>query len=216
MPKTSVLKKVALTAGAIAIVAGSLTVAKRVIDPTETVTEVIDGDTFAIGNKQTIRLFIIDAPELGLCFGTEAKEALSRKILGKKVIIKSPRTDYYKRVQAYVYVDGESVNEYMAKNGYAMDHGFGTGESDIIVAAGNFAKENKIGIYSEKCSPSKPPKSSCNIKGQIPFDEDRKIYLLPGCRDYIQTKIERYRGEDWFCTESEAQKAGFTKSPSCK
>ena len=77
-------KKVALTAGAIAIVAGSLTVAKRVISPGELVTEVIDGDTFVIINRQNIRLHGVDAPELQYCFGKEAKDALSKKILGKK------------------------------------------------------------------------------------------------------------------------------------
>jgi micrococcal nuclease len=216
IPKKTTWKNIAATVGAVAIIAGSLGVAKRVIDPGEIVTGVIDGDTFTISNKQSIRLFIVDAPELGNCFGTEAKEALAKKVLGKKVILKSPRTDFYKRVQAYVYVDGEFVNEYMAKNGFASDHGFGTTESDIVVAAGNFAKENKIGIYSEKCSPSKPTKAECNIKGQISFHEAGNIYLISGCRDYIQTKIERFRGEDYFCTEKEAQAAGFTKSPNCK
>ena len=113
-------KKVALTAGAIAIVAGSLTVAKRVISPGELVTEVIDGDTFVIINRQNIRLHGVDAPELQYCFGKEAKDALSKKILGKKVILKEPRTDFYKRVQAYVYIDGESINEYMAVNGFVI------------------------------------------------------------------------------------------------
>lgn len=207
-------KFVAVVAGTV-IVAGSLSVAKRVIDPGELVTEVIDGDTFVISNKQTIRLFVNDAPELKYCYGVESKEALEKKILGKKVILKNPRIDFYKRVQAYVYLDGEFINEYMSKNGYSADHGFGSSESDIIIAAGNFAKENKIGIFSEKCSPTKPTKKGCDIKGQISYHDGSKKYLLPNCRDYIQTVVEKFRGEDYFCSEKEAKDAGFKKSPNC-
>jgi hypothetical protein len=56
MPKTSIKnkkpswKKAVVAIGAIGIIAGSLTVAKRVIDPTEKVIEVIDGDTFTISS----------------------------------------------------------------------------------------------------------------------------------------------------------------------
>lgn len=214
-PKNIPWKKVVIAASATAIIAGSFTVAKRVIDPGELVTSVIDGDTFTITNKQTIRLFVNDAPELGNCFANEAKDALAKKILGKKVILKSPRIDYYKRVQAYVYVDGEFVNEYMSKNGFSADHGFGTTESDLIVVAGNFAKENKIGIFSEKCSPTKPTKKGCVIKGQISYHGGGKSYVYPGCWNYTQTVVEKFRGEDWFCTEKEAQAAGFVKSSNC-
>ena len=205
-----------LTAGAIAIVAGSATVAKRVVDAGELVTEVTDGDTFVISNDQPIRLYGVDAPAIENCFGKEAKNALTKKILGKKVVLKNPRVDFYKRVQAYVYVGGEFVNEYVAKNGFGQHHGEDSLQSDIIEAAGGFAKSNKIGIYSEKCSPSVPTPKGCTIKGQISYHTGEKKYLLPGCSDYAQTLIEKFRGEDWFCTEKEAKAAGFVKSSNCK
>lgn len=215
-PKISLWKKVVVGASAVAIVAGSLTVAKRVIDPGETVINVIDGDTFTISNKQSIRLFGVDAPELQYCFGKESKDALEKKILGKKVILKFPRTDYFKRVQAYVYVDGQFVNEYMAKNGLASDHGFGDSESKIINTANNFARDNKVGIYSEKCSPSNPPKVGCTIKGQVSYHGEGNTYTLPGCSNYGQALVEKFRGEDWFCTVSQAKSAGFVKKqPNC-
>lgn len=214
--KTSKIKLSALgiATGAI-ILAGSLPVAKRIIDPYETVTSVIDGDTFTISNRQTIRLFNVDAPELEYCYGKEAKDALSKKILGKKVLIKKPRTDYYRRVQAYVYVDGEFVNEYMALNGYVFDHGDGSTESDIIKSANNFAKKEKVGIFGEVCTPTKPQNPKCLIKSQIPYDNGQRIYRYPGCRDYEQSVVEKYRGEDFYCTEKEAQKAGFAKASTC-
>lgn len=215
--KKSSWKKAALALGAIGIIAGSVPVVKRVVDPREKVIEVIDGDTFRITNKQTIRFYSVDAPELGNCYGEEAKVALTKKILGKKVIIKEPRTDYYKRVQAYVYLDGEFINEYMVKNGFATEHGEGTPETDIVKVANTYAKENKLGIYSEKCSPKEPTKKGCVIKGQIPYDygPKKKVYLLPNCRNYGQTEVERFRGEDWFCTEKDARAAGFTKYEYC-
>ncbi len=213
--KKSSWKKVVVAASAIAIVAGSVGVIGRVVEAGEVVTEVIDGDTFIISNKQSIRFFGVDAPELEHCFGKEAKEILERKILGKKVILKSPRTDFYKRVQAYVYLDGEFINEYMAKNGLAFDHGFGNVESEIINDANNFARENKIGIYSEKCSPSTPPKKGCVVKGQLSYHGEGKVYIVPGCVNYGHALVERFRGEDWFCSEKEARDAGFVKAKSC-
>jgi micrococcal nuclease len=208
-------KKAALSLAAVGIVAGSATVIKREVDPEEKVIEVIDGDTFRISNRQTIRFYSVDAPELGNCYGQEAKEALTKKILGKKVTIKSPRTDYYKRVQAYVYLDGEFIYEYMVKNGFASEHGEGTPETDIVRVANIFAKENKLGIYSEECSPSIPKNKVCNIKGNVTYDDGKKEYTIPGCRNYPQTIVERFRGEDWFCSESEAKAAGFVKSSNC-
>ena len=221
--KGSLWKKAVITIGAIGIVAGSATVAKRVIDPGERVIEVIDGDTFTISNKQSIRLYNIDAPELQYCFGKEAKKALTDKILGKKVILKSPRMDYYKRVQAYVYIvdgktlEGESINEYMVKNGFAKEHADNTPESNIISKSDIFARENKLGIFSSECTPLVPTKVGCTIKGQVSYDTNERIYITPDCEDqYNPAIVERYRGEDWFCTEKEAKEAGFIKSPNCQ
>ena len=41
------------------------------------VVKIIDGDTFKLQNKQTIRLASLDAPELDKCLGQESKKALS-------------------------------------------------------------------------------------------------------------------------------------------
>lgn len=208
-------KKVAVGVATFAIVAGGATIAKQIVDPSERVIEVIDGDTLRLSNKQTIRLLSVDAPELQYCFGTESKKALENKVLKKKVILKDLRTDFYRRIIALVYVDGELVNQYLAKNGLVYYNGDVTVASDAIKLDSHFARENKLGIFSENCSPTKPLKEKCNIKGQRSYDLNKNIYVLPSCRDYSQTKVERFRGEDWFCSEQEAQKAGFSKSPNC-
>jgi hypothetical protein len=53
--------------------------------------------------------------------------------------------------------------------------------------------------------------------GDYNIDEDtlKKSYHLPSCRDYDRVKIDLDRGEKFFCSEKEAQMAGFTKASGC-
>jgi len=39
---------------------------------------------------------------------------------------------------------------------------------------------------------------------------------MPECDRYTLTVVEKYKGEDWFCTEAEAKKAGYVKSKNCE
>ena len=213
-PKRPNWKKLSVVLGTVAIIAGSVVVAKKEINPGEKVIEVIDGDSFKIGNDQTIRLFGADAPEIQYCFGFESKAALSKKILGKTVILKELKTDIYRRVMALVYVEGEPVNEYMVKNGFAESHRSAGSETDAINIAEDFAKNNKLGVFSPKCYQITPSNPSCTIKGNI-REDGGKVYLIPGCNNYTNTIIEKSRGEDWFCTEKQAKSAGFIKSGNC-
>lgn len=215
-PKVPLWKKGIVAVATLGIIAGSATVAKRVIDPTELVMGVIDGDTFVIGNEQRVRLFDADSPEPSYCYGEESKIALTDKIMGKRVILKNLSTDVYGRIVANVYLDGEFVNEYMVKNGYAVSHRDPGLDTNLIKVAGIYAKQNKIGLFSEQCYQPNPPNPKCIIKGNITQDKNTKIYFVPGCNHYTQTIIEKFLGEDYFCTEKEAQEAGFTKSPECK
>ena len=50
---------------------------------------------------------------------------------------------------------------------------------------------------------------SCKIRGNISTDGGARIYHLPGQRYYNATSIAPWRGERWFCSESEAQRAGW-------
>lgn len=58
------------------------------------------------------------------------------------------------------------------------------------------------------------PKSDCGIKGNI-STAGEKIYHLPGCGSYAKTQIDEKRGERWFCSEKEAQEAGWRKALNC-
>lgn len=53
-----------------------------------------------------------------------------------------------------------------------------------------------------------PPNPACAIKGNINA-KGQKIYHVPGGRSYDATDIELDQGERWFCSEKEAQDAGW-------
>ena len=54
-----------------------------------------------------------------------------------------------------------------------------------------------------------PTPSPCPIKGNISFNMGDKIYHVPGSEFYATTVVEPEKGERMFCTEAEAQAAGF-------
>ena len=56
------------------------------------------------------------------------------------------------------------------------------------------------------------PSLTCKIKGNVSQDGNR-IYHVPGGAYYDRTGIDLGNGEHWFCTEAEAQKAGWRRSP---
>lgn len=214
--KKSIKRKLAaVAAGTILLAAGTIGVVKRVVIPGEKVVTVIDGDSFKIGNDQTIRLLSLDAPDIKYCMGEEAKEALSKKISGKTVILKELKTDRYGRVMAIVYTDGENINEYMIKNGFAIHLWDNTKQLKILGKANDFAREERLGIFSPECYQTEPTKKGCDIKGNIIHGTNAKEYTMPQCDRYALTVIEKYKGEEWFCTEAEAKKAGYAKSDNC-
>ena len=194
-----------LTAGT--VIAGGWMVTRG-----ELVTEVIDGDSFKIANKTTVRLASLNAPEMGNCMATEAKEALTKKILKKRVVILHPYNDLYRRTVALVYTNGELINEYMIRNGLAVTTREAGEENAAIQAANDYARERKLGVYSPDCFQPDPPNPKCPIKGNVDDRTHEKQYLLPDCRHYSKVIIEKSFGENYFCTEAEARKAGFTKS----
>ena len=86
------------------------------------VISVSDGDTITImmnGEKQKIRLYGVDTPEMDQSFGTEAKQFLSDQILNRDVEIEAKDTDRYKRLVAVVYLNNKSMNELLLKEGWA-------------------------------------------------------------------------------------------------
>lgn len=181
------------------------------------VKEVIDGDTLVLRDDIIVRLFSIDAPKLDRCGSQEAKQELERLVLGKTVTVDNQLRDDYGRLLAAVYVNGQMVNRQMLVSGWAIYLGTNFDQKETLKQAYYSAKEAKLGVFGPKCTQSvNPDNPRCSIKGNITHDTGKnKTYHFPGCGQYENIAVELFRGEQWFCTEEEAQKAGFVKSKNC-
>lgn len=83
----------------------------------ETVTRVIDGDTFETASrKNPVRLANVDTPEKGTPGAAKARDDLSKLILGKVVTIDTKARDPYGRAVANVKVGVKSVNKAMRQH----------------------------------------------------------------------------------------------------
>ncbi|MEK5146365.1 thermonuclease family protein [Psychrobacillus sp. FSL K6-4615] len=201
------------------------------------VVEVIDGDTIKVkynGDIEKVRYLLIDTPEtnhhtLGKQpFGEEAKQRNKEILKSGNVTIEfdvGNRLDDYGRMLAYVYVDGESVQETLLEEGLArIAYIFppNTRYLDKFEEASKVAKERSIGIWetdnyvtnrgfnnevlTNNNAEEKSTNEQCNIKGNI-NRQGKKIYHIPSGKYYEQTNPE-----EWFCTEQDAIQAGFKKS----
>jgi len=80
----------------------------------ETVTRVIDGDTFLTKSRtHPVRLANMDAPEKGSKGGAKATQKLKQLIQGQKVEVDTVARDVYGRAVAKVKVGRTSVNRAM-------------------------------------------------------------------------------------------------------
>lgn len=178
------------------------------------VERVIDGDTIVVNNQQEIRLITVNAPEISMCGGQEAKAALEKLVAGRTVELKGDVNDKFGRLLALVYTDGKSVNEEMAKNGWVRYTSQKSDNREKIRLTAEDARNNKVGIYSLCVQETNKVNPKCNIKGNV--KDGQKTYMYPGCGTYSSVKIELDMGDKWFCNEAEAIKEGFRKGENCK
>ena len=94
------------------------------------VTGVVDGDTIEVawrGGAERVRLLGVDTPETVHparpveCFGPEASAYTKHSLLGRRVRLSFDRVrrDPYRRLLAYVELDGRSFNDELLDGGYA-------------------------------------------------------------------------------------------------
>ena len=116
---------------------------------------VVDGDTIVL-NGEKIRFSGIDTPELKqTCMngdekvfcGKTAKILLIKKIGNETPVCISEGKDAYKRTLAECFVDGESLSAFLVRSGYAFAY---RKYSDKFIKDEEFAKENKLGMWSMK------------------------------------------------------------------
>ncbi len=180
---------------------------------TNRVVEVVDGDTFQLKSGERVRLMGVDAPEMERCGGPEAKKLLAGLILNKNVELKESVKEAYGRTMALVYSDGKLINKIIMESGYGKPDYRKNSQRDILTTAYHKAEIAKSGLWSLCINPPAP--KECLIKGNIDTATYEKFYHLQYCRHYNQIVLNTAYGDAWFCSEVEAQKAGFTKSASC-
>ncbi len=198
------------------------------------VTKIVDGDTIEIEGGQKVRYIGIDTPEtvdprqtVG-CYGKEASNKNKDLVEGKKVRLEKDvsETDRYGRLLRYVYVDETFVNEYLVSEGFgkAASYPPDVKYQDKFKAAETSARNSKKGLWGSCSLGSGQVQSStnyslttlnsnsdCKIKGNI-SSSGEKIYHIPNGSYYDKTSIDESKGERWFCTEQEAQTAGWRAS----
>lgn len=180
-----------------------------------TVTKVVDGDTIKLNDGRTIRYIGIDAPEEGECFAEEAKKINSDLVLGKKVRLEmdTNEMDHFGRYLGYLFLKDKEevfVNQNLLQQGageFFLDT-VNLRYQDLLVQTAEKAHQENKGLW-QACAPN--PKIGCQIKGNL--DRlDKRWYHLPSFRHYETTEINLEHGDRWFCTEEDAQAAGFEKA----
>lgn len=180
------------------------------------VIEVLDGDTVLLEGDVRLRLRSVDAPELNFCGGKEATDTLTGLVKGKRVVIREQILDQRGRPMALIYANDVFVNLEMLKSGWVRYHHDQTSKEEILRSALDSVKKRSEGIFSPRCyQKDNLENPNCRIKGNIDKNSGVKKYYYPGCAQYNFTIVGKDIGEQWFCTEKEAQAAGFVKADTC-
>lgn len=210
------------------------------------VPKIRDGDLVSINDKR-IRLAGIDAPSLDqLCLnpqgerwtcGWAARDALFARAGDKSWTCTPVRTDRFGRVVAKCLVDGEDIQAWMVRSGWALafvqfSKAYENEEKDArasmaglwagaFIAPWDWRVRNKktavLGtvkppdsaraILLASASGSVAPNPECTIKGNV----NRSgvcIYHKPTSRWYAKISMKVSKGTRWFCSVEEAEAAG--------
>lgn len=124
------------------------------------VARVIDGDTLLLTNGARIRLIGVDSPETvkpgeaASPWGQEATEFTQSFVGGGQVELRfdRERIDRYQRFLAYVYVDGQMLNEELLRAGLAramLGYNYSDSFKRLYRAAQQEAHTARRGLWSE-------------------------------------------------------------------
>jgi endonuclease YncB( thermonuclease family) len=210
------------------------------------VAKIRDGDQIHIGSSR-IRLAGIDAPSVDqLCLNTKgerwtcgvaARDELIKHVENKSWTCHVERTDRRGRLVARCEVDGEDIQKWMVKNGWALSYVRFSHDYDADEAAAREAKagmwqgafiapwdwrvrnkkttilgtakppDNSNAILLASASGAVAPSPECTIKGNVNRSGEC-IYHKPTSRWYAQIKMQINKGTRWFCSVEEAEAAG--------
>jgi len=119
---------------------------------------VVDGDTLILEGGDRVRLIGVDTPETKhpdvpvQRFGQEASAFARKRLTGKTVRLEfgPEKRDKYKRLLAYVWVDGELFNRELIRRGYAVaTTRFEHPRRDDFLAAESEARHRRYGLWHD-------------------------------------------------------------------
>jgi endonuclease YncB( thermonuclease family) len=173
--------------------------------------------------------------------GLLARDRLASKVGAATVSCVVTGMDVYQRHLAACAVSGEDLQRWLVQQGLALSfrhysHVYDADEEKarqlhVGLWAGSFVAPwdwrhrtastpvlgaEKVPVSArpallETRSNPQSPSAACVIKGNVNRTGER-IYHVPGQRYYAETRMNKGTGERWFCTESEAQAAGWRRS----
>jgi endonuclease YncB( thermonuclease family) len=208
--------------------------------------KVREGHLVQIGNTR-IRLGGIDAPSVDqLCLNTKserwtcgvaARDELARHAENKAWTCHPTRTDRRGRQVARCEVEGEDIQKWMVRSGWALSYVRFSHDYDADEAVAREAKagmwqgafiapwdwrvrnkktailgtiqppENALAVLLASASGPVAPSPDCTIKGNV-NRAGECIYHQPNSRWYAQIKMHISKGTRWFCSVDEAEAAG--------
>jgi endonuclease YncB( thermonuclease family) len=184
----------------------------------------VTGDSLRFA-EATVALDGIEAPERDQqCLrgdkrwrcGEAAKDALARAIRGKRVSCDLTGTANDGKKTGSCTVRGADIAEALVREGHVfavegLFSRYATDESDARRAgAGVWAGEpERPAEYRAKRweEARRAAPEGCPIKGRVASGS--RVYVLPWSPAYDSVRVVSARGERWFCSEEEAQAAGW-------
>ena len=193
--------------------------------PLEGRAEAVGGDLVRVAGT-TVKLAGIEAPERQQSCGTGSKRyrcgeaahtALGRLVNGRTLTCSLSGNDSAGRPLATCTRGSTDISSELVRQGHVF------AESGLFASYSGLerqARDAKAGIWAagEADRPAafrakaweeakKRAPDGCPIKGLVTGGE--RVYVLPWSPDYDRGRIQKARGERWFCSEREAEAAGF-------
>ena len=187
--------------------------------------EAIGGDLVRVAGT-TVRLAGIEAPERQQSCGAGSRRyrcgaaahaALGKLVNGRTLACTVSGSDSSGLALATCARGELDINGELVRQGHVFA---GTGLFASYSGLERQARDAKAGIWAagdverptefrakawEEAKRRAP--DGCPIKGLVTGGE--RVYVLPGSPDYDRGRIQKARGERWFCSEREAEAAGF-------
>jgi endonuclease YncB( thermonuclease family) len=195
---------------------------------------VIDGDSLEVAGTR-VRLFAVDAPELDQtcdapgrgsagggvwACGEWAAGQVRAAFGGQRAECAVVDIDQYGRAVARCTAGGADMGARIVAEGWAMAYRRYGLDYDLAekgaAAAGRGIWSGGVEVPEayrarvRRSAASAAAPGDCAIKGNI--SGSGRIYHMPGQENYDATGINESRGERWFCSEAEAQAAGWRRA----